>query len=138
MADEHASANRRHAAEIVAAYLRRNQVPLDQIGLLITNVYESLERLAQPAETTQVPRTPAVPIRQSVTTDAVICLECGWKGKVLRRHLMTSHGLSVDEYRRRWGLPGNHPMIAPSYSERRVELAKQLGLGRGRRKEAAS
>lgn len=75
--------------------------------------------------------TPAVPLRRSVRRDAVVCLDCGWRGKMLRRHLGTRHGLSGDEYLKRWGLPNDHPLTAPNYSEQRSSLAKELGLGRG-------
>ena len=74
-----------------------------------------------------------MPIRRSVQRDAVVCLECGWKGKMLRRHLSTRHGLSGEEYLRRWSLPSDHPLTAPTYSEQRSSLAKELGLGRGSR-----
>ena len=76
---------------------------------------------------------PAVPIRRSVQRDMVICLDCGWKGKMLRRHLTTRHGLSAEDYLKRWGLAGDHPLTAPAYSAQRSTLAKQLGLGRGSR-----
>jgi len=82
-----------------------------------------------------------VPVRRSVQRDAVLCLDCGWKGKMLRRHLNTRHGLSAEQYLRRWNLGSEHPLTAPSYSEQRSTLAKELGLGRGgrqRRSAAAS
>src|SRR5258708_1240546 len=85
------------------------------------------------APETGTERTPAVPIRRSVHRDYVVCLECGWRGQMLRRHLTTGHELTVDQYRARWNLPREHPMTAPGYSERRSGLAKQIGLGRGRR-----
>jgi hypothetical protein len=78
-------------------------------------------------------RTPAVPIRRSVHRDYVVCLECGRRGQMLKQHLTTGHGLAVDQYRARWNLTRDHPMTAPGYSERRSGLAKQVGLGRGRR-----
>src|SRR3984893_16904711 len=81
----------------------------------------------------EIERTPAVSIRQSVHRDYVVCLECGWRGQMLKRHVATGHGLSVDQYRARWNLPREHPMTAPGYSERRSSLAKQIGLGRGSR-----
>src|SRR5262249_32041822 len=81
---------------------------------------------------------PAVPIRRSVQRDAVVCLECGWKGKMLRRHLSTRHSLTADEYLRRWNLPSDHPLTAPIYSEQRSSLAKELGLGRGGRVSTAA
>jgi predicted transcriptional regulator len=126
------SANRELAAQIVAAYLRRNQIAADQIAALISSVYKALNSLGKPAAEAKAPRTPAVPIRQSVRRDYVVCLECGWRGQMLRRHLTTAHGLTVPEYRVRWKLPTDHRMTATGYSERRSTMAKQLGLGRGR------
>jgi len=82
--------------------------------------------------------TPAVSVRRSVQRDAVICLDCGWKGKMLRRHLNTRHGLSAELYLRRWNLASDHPLTAPSYSEQRSNLAKELGLGRGGRRSRGS
>ena len=88
--------------------------------------------LGKPAAETEGERTPAVPIRRSVHRDYVVCLECGWRGQMLRRHLATGHGLTVEQYRARWNLPRDHPMTAPGYSERRSTLALELGLGRTR------
>ena len=76
-----------------------------------------------------------MPLRRSVQRDAVVCLECGWKGKMLRRHLSTRHGLTGEQYLKRWNLPSEHPLTAPNYSEQRSSLAKELGLGRGGRQE---
>jgi predicted transcriptional regulator len=128
-----ASVERALAATIVAAYVRRNQIAPDNLASLISTVHEALGRLGKPAEAV-VERTPAVPIRRSVQRDRVICLDCGRAGSMLRRHLMTAHGLTVDEYRARWNLPHDHAMTAPAYSERRSTMAKQHGLGRGRRR----
>jgi predicted transcriptional regulator len=119
-------------AKIVAAYVRRNEVPPDQLAPLIATVHHALAGLGKPASGA-VERTPAVPIRRSVQRDYVVCLECGWRGKMLRRHIGT-HGLSVDAYRARWNLLHDHAMVAPAYSERRSTMAKQIGLGRGGRK----
>jgi predicted transcriptional regulator len=127
-----ASANQEFTAEIVAAYLRRNQVATDQLASLISTVHQALADLGGPAEEAPVERTPAVSIRRSVQHDKVTCLECGWAGSVLRRHLTTAHGLTVDTYRARWKLSRDHAMVAPAYSERRSGLAKELGLGRTR------
>jgi predicted transcriptional regulator len=132
------SANRELAATIVAAYVRRNQVGPDQIPTLISTVHQALIGLGKPERETAGPRTPAVPIRQSVRRDYVVCLDCGWRGHMLRRHITTAHELTAEEYRTRWNLPWEHPLVAPAYSERRSGLAKQLGLGRGRRKSTAS
>jgi predicted transcriptional regulator len=118
---------------IVTAYVRRNQIEAGQLPVLISTVHQALVGLGKPAAETEVERTPAVPIRRSVHRDYVVCLECGWCGLTLRRHLTAAHDLTVEQYRPRWGLPREHPITAPSYSERRSGLAKQLGLGRGRR-----
>jgi predicted transcriptional regulator len=123
--------DRQLSAEIVGAYLRNNQLAADQVGSLISIVHQALADLDKPAAEMAV-RTPAVPIRRSVTRDFVVCVECGWKGSVVRRHLTAAHGLTVDEYRARWNLPADHAMTAPAYSERRSTMAKQIGLGRGR------
>jgi len=126
------SANRELSAEIVAAYVSNNQVAADQLPALISTVHQALAGLGKSAGEALVERTPAVPIRRSVTHDFVVCLECSWKGSMLKRHLTTAHGLSVDQYRVRWKLPFDHALTAPAYSERRSTMAKQLGLGRGR------
>ena len=135
MADEPpaASLDRELTTDIVAAYVRRNAIASDQLATLISTVHRALLGLGKPAAETETERTPAVPIRRSVHRDYVVCLECGWRGQTLRRHLTSRHGLSADQYRARWRLPREHPITAPSYSERRSGLAKQLGLGRGRR-----
>src|SRR5437762_2795988 len=126
------------AARIVAAFVRRNQIGTDQIPTLISSVYQVLTGLAKPEPKVTAPRTPAVPIKQSVRRDYVVCLECGWRGHMLRRHITTAHGLTAEEYRKRWNLSWEHPLVAPAYSERRSGLAKELGLGRGGRKSTAS
>src|SRR6516225_8980138 len=127
-----ASINRELAAKITAAYVRRNQIASDQLATLISIVHQALASLGKPPPEAEAERTPAVPIRRSVHRDYVVCLECGWRGQMLRRHLVTGHKLTVEQYRARWNLPREHPMVAPGYSERRSSLAKQLGLGRGR------
>jgi predicted transcriptional regulator len=125
-----AAANRELAVEIVAAYLRRNQVGGDQLPSLISTVHQALADLGKPAEEAPVERTPAVSIRRSIHRDYVICMECGYRGQMIKRHLTTAHGLTVDAYRARWNLPHDHAMVAPAYSARRSGLAKELGLGR--------
>jgi predicted transcriptional regulator len=132
------SANRELATTIVAAYVRRNQIGTDQIGALISTVHHALAGLGKPEQQAAGSRTPAVPIKQSVRRDYVVCLECGWRGQTLRRHITSAHGLTAEEYRTRWNLPWEHALVAPAYSERRSGLAKQLGLGRGGRKSTAS
>ena len=118
-------------AEIVSSYVAKNSVPVDQVGGLIAAVHETLIRLgrAEPPPAT-APLVPAVPLRRSVQPDYVVCLECGFRAKILRRHLRMHHGLEVGAYRARWKLPTDHPTTAPAYSERRSTMAKQLGLGR--------
>jgi predicted transcriptional regulator len=131
-----ASANRELTAEIVAAYVRRNQITADQLASLISTVHQALADLDKPAKEAVVERTPAVSIRRSVQRDFVVCIECGWRGKMVRRHLGTAHGLTVDAYRARWNLSRDHAMVAPAYSERRSTLALELGLRRTREASA--
>jgi predicted transcriptional regulator len=116
-------------AKIVGSYLRHNTVGAGQLPDLITTVHRSLRELGRQAPVEEV-LTPAVSVRQSVRHDYVVCLDCGYRGKTLRRHISSRHGLSRDEYLRRWGLQHDHPLTAPAYSEQRSTLAKQLGLGR--------
>src|SRR5436305_2153368 len=123
--------------KIIASYVRHHNVGPEQIADLINSVHHTINSLGQPTEP-QGALTPAVPLRRSVQRDAVICLECGWKGKMLRRHLSTRHGLSGEQYLKRWGLPSDHPLTAPTYSAQRSTLAKELGLGRGGRQSAAA
>ena len=127
-----ASANRKLTAEIVAPYLRRNQTASDQLATLISTVHQAVAGLGKPPAEAVVERTPAVSIRRSITANSVTCLDCGWKGQMLRRHVATAHGLTVEQYRARWNLPHDHAMVAPAYAERRSTMAKQFGLGRTR------
>ena len=119
-------------AKIIASYVSHHNLAPDQIPELISSVHRTIVELGQPTEAPTT-LTPAVPVRRSVQRDTVICLDCGWKGKMLRRHLTTRHGLSAEDYLKRWGLPGDHPLTAPNYSAQRSSLAKELGLGRGSR-----
>jgi predicted transcriptional regulator len=114
-------------AQIVRSYVAHNSIPPSELPNLIATVHLSLIKLEAPAETPA--REPAVAINRSHGRNFVACLECGWKGQMLRRHLTTSHGLSPDDYRARWKLKDAHPLTASGYSERRSTLAKQLGLG---------
>jgi len=122
----------RLVAKIIASYVSHHSLSPDQIPELIAAVHRTIAGLGQPVEAAAA-LIPAVPIRRSVQRDVVICLDCGWKGKMLRRHLTTRHGLNGDDYLKRWGLPGDHPLTAPAYSIQRSNLAKELGLGRGGR-----
>ena len=135
MPDAELTGLERDTAEIVAAYVSHHQLTADQLGSLIRNVHTALSNLGHAAEE-PVERIPAVPIRRSVQRDYVVCLECGWRGKVLRRHLGTAHELSPVEYRQRWNLSREHLLTAPAYAEARSGLAKQLGLGRRRQDDA--
>jgi predicted transcriptional regulator len=116
-------------AKIVESYVRHHKLGSDQLADLITSVHRAIGQVGQPPEPEQV-LTPAVSVRRSVHRDHVICLDCGYRGKTLRRHISTRHGLSPNEYRQRWGLRSNHLLTAPAYSEHRSSMAKELGLGR--------
>ena len=115
--------------KIVGSYVRHHTVGAGQVSELITSVHGALCQLGRPNQHEQVP-TPAVPVRQSVRHDYVVCLDCGYRGKMLLRHISKQHGLSRNEYLKRWGLRRDHPLTAPGYSEQRATLAKELGLGR--------
>jgi predicted transcriptional regulator len=130
------SSNPHLTAKIVGSYLRHHTVGATELPNLITSVHRALTEVGRP-NPPEVPLTPAVSVRQSVRHDSVICLDCGYRGKTLRRHISSRHGLSADEYLKRWGLRQDHPLTAPAYSEHRSALAKQLGLGRKSRTEAA-
>jgi predicted transcriptional regulator len=123
-------------AKIVGSYVRHHTVGAGQLSDLIATVQRALGELGQPNHPAAV-RTPAVSVRRSVRQDYVICLDCGYRGKTLRRHITTRHGLSREDYLRRWGLRNDHPLTAPAYSERRSMLAKELGLGRKPKAPAA-
>ena len=126
-------------SDIVAAHVSNNSVSVDEVSSLISKVYGALSGLGQEAEEEERPE-PAVSIRSSVKPDYIVCLEDGKKLKMLKRHLMTHYNMTPDEYRQRWNLPADYPMVAPNYAEKRRELAKKIGLGRkpnakrGRRK----
>jgi predicted transcriptional regulator len=121
----------RPVTKIIASYVGNHTLSPEQLPALIISVQQALRDLGRPAPV-PVPRTPAVPIRRSVQHDHVVCLECGFRGKTLRRHLGTRHGLQTAEYLRRWDLASDHPLTAPAYSEQRSTMAKELGLGRKR------
>lgn len=117
-------------ADIVVAHLGHNAVAADQIVRLIETVYASLDSLGKPTPVVEAKAEPAISIRSSVKADAITCLECGKRLKTLRRHLGADHGLTPDQYRQRWGLPKDYPMVAPEYAKRRSAMAVELGLGR--------
>jgi predicted transcriptional regulator len=120
-------------AEIVSSYVAQNSIAMDQVAGLIATVHRTLSSLGTnaPAPLAEA-LTPAVPIRRSVQPDHVVCLECGFRGQILRRHLRVAHGLEPAAYRTRWKLSADHPITAPLYAERRSTMAKQIGLGRPR------
>ena len=125
------SALLRMTADIVSAYVSKNALPSQQIPEVINTVFASLTGLnSGPRETPSEPLKPAVPIRKSVTPDYIVCLEDGKKLKMLKRHLRSTYNMSPDEYRSRWGLPADYPMVAPNYAAQRSEFAKRIGLGR--------
>ncbi|MDP6263624.1 MAG: MucR family transcriptional regulator [Rhodospirillales bacterium] len=121
----------RMAADIAAAYVAQNTVANSQIPGIITRVYDTLAGISTgTAEKQQKSGKPAVAIRRSITPDFIVCLEDGRKMKMLKRHLRTAYNLSPEEYRSRWGLPAEYPMVAPNYAKRRSDFAKKIGLGR--------
>lgn len=120
------------STEIVSAFVSNNAVRVSDLGALIESVHMSLLQLSggAPAEQQPVPAEPAVSIRKSVSHDYVYCLEDGKKFKSIRRHLMTAHSLTPEQYRDKWKLPPQYPMVAPAYASARSDLAKNSGLGR--------
>ncbi len=121
----------KQVTEIVSAYVSNNSVSNKQIPELITTVHHTLMNVDQ-----KIPEKlkPAVPTNKSIKPDYIVCLEDGKRLKMLKRHLRTSYALSPEEYRQKWGLPNDYPMVAPKYAAQRSELAKKIGLGKSRRK----
>lgn len=122
-------------AQIVSAYVGNNTVPSAEIPNLISQVHSALQRVsggqvAAPAE----PLKPAVPVKRSITSDYIVCLEDGKKFKSLKRHLRTQYKMTPEQYREKWALPPDYPMVAPNYAAARSQLAKQMGLGQQRRR----
>ncbi len=123
-------------ADIVAAHVSNNSVAVSDLPTLITNVHTALAGLGGGSPVPEVRAEPAVSIRASVKPDYIVCLDDGKKLKMLKRHLMTHYSMTPDEYRAKWGLPADYPMVAPNYAEQRRKLAVKIGLGRkpGKRK----
>lgn len=117
-------------SDIVSAHVGNNSVSLEDVPNIISNIYNTLASLGGPADVKDVAPVPAVSIRASVKNDYIVCLEDGKKVKLLKRYLATAYNLTPEQYRARWNLPADYPMVAPMYSERRRELAKAAGLGR--------
>ena len=125
----------RLGADIVAAYVGRNAVAAEAVPEIIRSVYGALEGLSKgPAPAPAEKPRPAVPVGRSIQHDYIICLEDGKKLKMLKRYLRSRYDMSPEDYRRRWGLPPDYPMVAPAYAARRSDFAKQIGLGRGVRR----
>ena len=120
-------------AEIVAAHVSNNAVAVADLPALIADVHRALGGIGKVEVASERPQ-PAVPVKKSVTPDYIVCLEDGKKLKMLKRHLKTAYNMSPEEYRERWGLPADYPMVAPNYAEHRSNLAKQIGLGTKPRK----
>jgi len=116
-------------ADIVAAHVSNNSVAVSDLPLIIQNVHGALASLGTPAPEPEAPQEPAVSIRSSIKPDYIVCLEDGKKLKMLKRHLMTHYQMTPDEYRAKWKLPADYPMVAPNYAEQRRSLAKKIGLG---------
>ncbi|MDA0229869.1 MAG: MucR family transcriptional regulator [Proteobacteria bacterium] len=123
---------------IVAAYVSNNKVSVSELPDLIRNIYESFSRAGQSAAQgpSEASARPSISIKKSITPDYLICLEDGIKLKMLKRHLRTHYGLTPQQYREKWGLPSDYPMVAPNYAKKRSQLAKQIGLGSKRRAAA--
>ena len=116
-------------AEIVAAHVSNNTVSVEELPTLINQVYRSLSSIGQPTELVLEKPQPAVPVKKSVFPDYIVCLEDGKRLKMLKRHLKTAYNMTPEEYRERWNLPPDYPMVAPNYARQRSKLAKEIGLG---------
>jgi predicted transcriptional regulator len=124
-------------ADIVSSHVSNNTVAVSDISMLIEQVYTTLARVSQENSALEPARPePAVPIKKSITPDFIICLEDGKKLKMLKRHLKTAYDMTPEQYRERWGLPADYPMVAPNYASQRRTLAKKIGLGTNRRRSA--
>jgi predicted transcriptional regulator len=124
-------------ADIVSAYVGNNSVSAADLPALIQSVHRALTGVSTGGEVAPVaPKEPAVPVKRSITPEFLICLEDGRKFKSLKRHLRTKYNISPEEYRAKWGLPKDYPMVAPNYAKARSDLAKQMGLGQGGRQAA--
>ena len=122
-------------ADIVAAHVSNNSVAVGDLPRMIADVYDSLSGLGEAPAPAEEKLVPAVAIRSSIKPDFLVCLEDGKKLKMLKRHLKTAYNMTPDEYRQRWGLPSDYPMVAPNYAAQRSKLAKEIGLGTRRGKK---
>jgi predicted transcriptional regulator len=121
----------KQVTEIVAAYVSKNPVEAKDLPGIIRNVHATLAGIGAEPDAPTAPRPPAVPIRKSVQDDYIVCLEDGKKLKMLKRYLRARYKMTPDEYRARWGLPADYPMVAPNYAQKRSDFAKKIGLGKG-------
>ncbi|MGL4313511.1 MAG: MucR family transcriptional regulator [Sphingomonas sp.] len=121
-------------ADIVAAHVSNNSVAVSDLPTLINNVHGALSSLGSPAPEPEIKQEPAVSVRASIKPDYIVCLEDGKKLKMLKRHLMTHYNMTPEQYRTKWNLPADYPMVAPNYAEQRRSLAKKIGLGTKRRR----
>jgi predicted transcriptional regulator len=123
-------------ADIVSAYVANNSISSGDIPSLISEIHAALLKVSSGQEVVVAsePAKPAVPVKKSITNDYIICLEDGKKFKSLKRHLRTAYNMSPEQYREKWGLPADYPMVAPNYAEARSQLAKQMGLGQKRKR----
>jgi len=117
------------AAQIVSAHLSNNPIVSDQLPILIRHVFNALSTVKQTSTAPPKP-VPAVPVKSSIVADHVVCLDCGKRFSMLKRHLMTDHKLTPEQYRQKWTLPPSYPLVAPNYAKTRSALAKKIGLGR--------
>lgn len=124
------------ATDIVSAFVSNNAVAADKLPGLLQDIHDAVRALAAGGTASAGSQQPAVPVKKSITPDFIICLEDGKKLKMLKRYLRTQYGLSPEDYRRKWGLPADYPMVAPNYSVRRSNFAKEIGLGRAGGKAA--
>lgn len=115
--------------DIVSAFVSNNSVPAEQLQDLLQSTFATLSNLGAATESAPTSQKPAVPIKKSITDDYIICLEDGKKLKMLKRYLRTQYDMSPEDYRRKWNLPADYPMVAPNYAKRRSEFAKKIGLG---------
>ncbi|MEH3107945.1 MAG: MucR family transcriptional regulator [Sphingomonas fennica] len=137
MADENGGDLLTLTADIVAAHVSNNSVAVGDVPQLIEKVYASLQGLGTPQEEPVAELKPAVPVRSSVKPDYIVCLEDGKKLTMLKRYLRTNYGMSPEDYRAKWSLPADYPMVAPNYAAKRRDLAHSIGLGRKRKDDAA-
>ncbi len=121
------------ASDIAAAYVSRNSLPAEELPEVIRTVHATLSSVGRGSERYRDGLRPAVPVRRSVTSDYIVCLEDGRRLKMLKRHLRSAYDMTPDEYRAKWGLPSDYPMVAPNYAKQRSRFAKKIGLGRKER-----